>query len=124
MVSLGSLQSGVAPFNPATPLDSLMKSLDVPSKVRSGFEFLVFFERQIVRSNVGNVTIIGNNLVDLNEAVDFQSNLADLFGNPVQVFDTDIGSLFFGDQAIALQTIDPFSSVALDQFEIFNGSEP
>jgi hypothetical protein len=86
MISLGSFQRRIAPFNSAALFDSSVESFYLPATVAMTFQCLKINERQIVRGNVGNVSVCEDDLTDQNKTIGFEPDFVDLFFSPIQIW--------------------------------------
>src|SRR5215210_1860400 len=124
MVSLRTLQSGIAPFNTATLLESSMKCFDRPSVGKMICAGLPLLERQVVRGDVGNVAVWGDELADHDKTIGLEPDPGDLFGSPIQVLDMDVLALFHRHQTVTFYLTDPFPVVSIDRFQVSDGGKP
>jgi len=124
MVSLRTLQSGIAPFNTTTLLESSMKRFDRPPMGKMIFDRLPIVERQIVGGDVGNVAVRGDELADHDKTIGLELDPVDLFGSPIQVLDMDVLALFHRHQAVTFYLTDPLPVVRIDRFQVSDGGKP
>jgi hypothetical protein len=88
------------------------------------FDRLRIFERQIVRGDVGNVAVWGDDLADHDKTIGLEPDPVDLFGSPIQVLDADVLTFLHRHLTVALYLADPLPTVSFDSFQVADGGEP